>query len=87
MDLVTEYFTNKLSRLLLIGLTKFGDPAVPIASSGLGSMIGAELRNWIFEEYALDIPFQQLLGPTLTLGKFATQVCANQGVVVEEAAG
>ena len=87
VDLVTEHFTNKLSRLLLIDLTKFGDPAVPIASYGLDSMIGAELRNWIFKEYALDIPFQQLLGPTLTLGKIATQVYTNQGVVVEEAAG
>ena len=87
VDLVTEHFTNKLSRLLLIDLTKFGDPAVPIASYGLDSMIGAELTNWIFKEYALDIPFQQLLGPTLTLGKFATQLCANQGLVVAEAAG
>lgn len=45
-------------------------------------MIGAELRNWIFKELALDIPFQQLLGPGLTITKFATQVCANQGVSV-----
>lgn len=86
VDLVTEHFTNKLSRLLLIDLTNFGDPAAPIASYGLDSMIGAELRNWIFREYALDIPFQQLLGPTLTIEKFATQVCANQDVVVEEIA-
>ena len=86
VGLVTEHFTNKLSRLLLIELTKFGDPTVPIASYGLDSMIGAELRNWIFKEYGLDIPFQQLLEPTLTIEKFAAQVCANQGVLVDEAA-
>ncbi len=85
VELVTEHFTNKLSRLLLIDLSKFDDPAAPIASYGLDSMIGAELRNWIFKEYAIDVPFQQLLGPTLTISKFAAQVCANQGVVVEGA--
>lgn len=87
VELVTEHFTNKLSRLLLIDLDNFADPATPIANYGLDSMIGAELRNWIFKEYALDVPFQQLLGPTLTIGKFAAQVCANQGAVVEGAAG
>ncbi len=84
VELVSEHFTNKLARLLLVELDRFGDPSVPIASYGLDSMIGAELRNWIFKEYALDIPFQQLLGPTLTISKFATLVCANQGVVLEE---
>ena len=83
VELVTEHFTEKLSRLLLIDMANFGDPTVPIAKYGLDSMIGAELRNWIFKEYALDVPFQQLLGPTLTIGKFAAQVCANQGVVME----
>lgn len=85
VDLVTENFTNKLSRLLLIDLSMFGDPTVPVAKYGLDSMIGAELRNWIFKEYALDIPFQQLLGTTLTIKKFAIRVCANQGVMLEGA--
>lgn len=85
VDLVTEHFTNKLSRLLLTDLDMFGDPTVPVANYGLDSMIGTELRNWIFKEYALDIPFQQLLGPTLTIKKFAIRVCANQGVMLEGA--
>lgn len=63
----------------------FEDPTVPVAKYGLDSMIGAELRNWIFKEYALDIPFQQLLGPTLMIKKFAIRVCANQGVMLEGA--
>lgn len=84
VDLVTEHFTNKLSRLLLLDVDSFNDPTVTIAQYGLDSMIGAELRNWIFKEYAFDVPFQQLLGPTLTIQKFAIQVCANQGIVMEE---
>ena len=54
-----------------------------ISSYGLDSMIGAELRNWIFKEFALDIPFQQLLGESMTVTRFAGLVCANQGIVVE----
>jgi len=46
-------------------------------------MIGAELRNWIFKELGLDIPFQQLLSPTLTIAKFAIEVCAKQGIMGE----
>ena len=83
IQLVAVHFTEKLSRLLLIDMAKFEDPSVGIASYGLDSMIGAELRNWIFKEYAIDVPFQQLLGETLTIRKFAAQVCANQGIVEE----
>jgi NADP-dependent 3-hydroxy acid dehydrogenase YdfG len=80
VSLVSEHFTQKLSRLLLLDLDVFEPEVLPIADYGLDSMIGAELRNWIFKEYALDIPFQQLLGPGLTIAKFAGVVCANQGI-------
>jgi hypothetical protein len=42
--------------------------------------IDSELRNWIFKEYALDIPFQQLNGPGLTIAKFAGLIRASQGL-------
>ncbi|KAL8869895.1 MAG: hypothetical protein Q9198_007769 [Flavoplaca austrocitrina] len=80
---VSEYFIEKLARLLLVDLDEFEPDVKPIAEYGLDSMIGAELRNWIFKELGLDIPFQQLLGPALTITKFAVQVCANQGQVLE----
>ncbi|KAL8982100.1 MAG: hypothetical protein Q9205_003293 [Flavoplaca limonia] len=80
---VSEYFIEKLARLLLVDLDEFEPDVKPIAEYGLDSMIGAELRNWIFKELGLDIPFQQLLGPALTITKFAIQVCANQGQVLE----
>ncbi|EHK21941.1 uncharacterized protein TRIVIDRAFT_222611 [Trichoderma virens Gv29-8] len=40
------------------GINSYADDA-----AGIDSMIGAELRNWIFKEYMIDVPFQQLLGP------------------------
>ncbi len=75
--LVSEHFTTKLGRLLLLDPDVFAPEVLPISEYGLDSMIGAELRNWIFKEYGLDIPFQQLLGPTMTIAKFASIVCAH----------
>ncbi|KAK8102439.1 KR domain-containing protein [Apiospora sp. TS-2023a] len=80
VDLVSEHFTAKLSRLLLIDADVFEPEALPIVDYGLDSMIGAELRNWIFKEYGLDMPFQQLLGPAMTIAKFATVVCTHHGL-------
>jgi len=84
---VTAHFVEKLSRMLLLGPEEFEEvDARSIADYGVDSMVGAELRNWIFVEYRMDVPFQQLLGPTLTVPKFAAQVCAVHGVGVDEEA-
>ena len=83
VQLVSDYFVEKLSRLLLVDAREFEPDVKAIADYGLDSMIGAELRNWIFKNLGLDIPFHQLLGESLTITKFAAQVCANQGVGVE----
>jgi acyl carrier protein len=80
VDLVSEHFQIKLGRLLMIDADVFEPETLPIVEYGLDSMIGAELRNWIFKEYGLDIPFQQLLGPSMTIVKFATVVCNSNGL-------
>lgn len=61
--------------MLLLGLDEFDDEAKDLAAYGLESMIGAELRNWIFGKFKLDMLFQQLLGPTLMVTKFTEMVC------------
>ncbi|OHE97149.1 hypothetical protein CORC01_07590 [Colletotrichum orchidophilum] len=83
--LVRDHFVAKLARVLLVDEAEFGDEESgrSIASYGIDSMIGAELRNWIFKELALDIAFQQLLSPSLTISKFAELVCVTQGILVE----
>lgn len=83
--LVRDHFVAKLARVLLVDKAEFGDDDAgrSIASYGIDSMIGAELRNWIFKELALDIAFQQLLSPSLTISKFAELVCVAQGILVE----
>ncbi|EED18128.1 polyketide synthase, putative [Talaromyces stipitatus ATCC 10500] len=78
---IGAHFTDKLSRMLLIDLDEFEPDTRSIGDYGLDSMIGSTLRNWIFKEYELDIPFQQLVAPSLTITKFAKQVCAKHGIV------
>ncbi|RDW80312.1 lovastatin diketide synthase LovF [Coleophoma cylindrospora] len=81
VGLISEHFTTKLGRLLMLEPDVFEPEVLPIVDYGLDSMIGAELRNWIFKEYGLDIPFQQLLGPTMTIVRFAAVVCAFHKLV------
>ncbi|KAK0726009.1 KR domain-containing protein [Lasiosphaeris hirsuta] len=84
INAVNEHFIGKLARMLMLSPDDFDPDAKSIADYGIDSMIGAELRNWIFKEYRIDIPFQQLLAPSLTIGKFAKQVCSVAGVLPEE---
>ncbi|KAJ6172830.1 KR domain-containing protein [Penicillium chermesinum] len=79
---VRHHFVAKLARMLMLNVEDFEEEGRSVASYGIDSMIGAELRNWIFKELGLDISFQQLLGPTLTIPKFAEQVCIKQGMEV-----
>nr|D2E9X0.1 RecName: Full=Reducing polyketide synthase DEP5; AltName: Full=Depudecin biosynthesis cluster protein 1 [Alternaria brassicicola]ACZ57548.1 polyketide synthase [Alternaria brassicicola] len=87
VDLVRDHFIAKLARILLVDEAEFGgddNAERSIASYGVDSMIGAELRNWIFKDLGLDIAFQQLLSPSLTISKFSELVCGAQGIVVEQ---
>ncbi|KAK4141946.1 uncharacterized protein C8A04DRAFT_13698 [Dichotomopilus funicola] len=81
--IIQSHFVRKLATMLMMDEESFDVASGSIASYGIDSMIGAELRNWIFREYRIDMPFQQLLAPSLTIGKFAGQVCASVGVGVE----
>ncbi|KNA98553.1 hypothetical protein FOXG_02884 [Fusarium oxysporum f. sp. lycopersici 4287] len=83
-SLVRDHFIAKLARVLLLDVEEFSDESSgrSIASYGIDSMIGAELRNWIFKELGLDVAFQQLLSPSLTIPKFAELICVSQGIFV-----
>nr|ART35027.1 polyketide synthase [Fusarium verticillioides] len=85
ISLVRDHFVSKLARVLLLDAEEFSDESSgrSIASYGIDSMIGAELRNWIFKELGLDIAFQQLLSPSLTIPKFAELICVSQGIVID----
>ncbi len=48
-------------------------------------MIGAELRNWLFKEFGLDMGFQTLLAPTLTFKALSMTVGETLGVLKTQA--
>ncbi|EOA86100.1 uncharacterized protein SETTUDRAFT_161582 [Exserohilum turcica Et28A] len=83
IQMARDHIVGKLSRMLLLDLDVFEGDGRSIASYGIDSMIGAELRNWIFKEFAMDIPFQQLLGPTLTTVELGKKVCIKHGILKE----
>ncbi|TGO51615.1 hypothetical protein BOTNAR_0350g00100 [Botryotinia narcissicola] len=75
VNYVSEHLVQGLSTVLMINKDEINPQARAIASYGLDSMIGAEFRNWIFTEFKVDIPFQQLLAPNSTIASFAEILC------------
>ncbi|KAM7189490.1 hypothetical protein V8F20_010118 [Naviculisporaceae sp. PSN 640] len=75
---IRQHFVAKLAKVLMMNAVEdFNEEGRSVASYGIDSMVGAEVRNWIFTELGLDITFQQLLAPTLTLDKFSELVLVN----------
>ncbi|KAJ3578773.1 hypothetical protein NPX13_g1790 [Xylaria arbuscula] len=79
---VSEHIARRMSSILMIPFDSFElDGQASIASYGLDSMIGAELRTWLFKEFGLDYPFQKLLASTLTFKKLADVVIDKMGLL------
>ena len=71
---INEHIIKRCSSILMIPIDGFDTEDRSVGSYGLDSMIGAELRTWLFKELGLDIGFQVLLGPTLTFTALAEMV-------------
>ncbi|KAI4865013.1 putative polyketide synthase [Hypoxylon rubiginosum] len=76
-EAVAAHLSRRLGRLLMIEDEVIQMTQKSIASYGLDSMIGAEFRNWIFREFKVDIPFQQLLAGSFTIPELAKMLCKN----------
>lgn len=71
IEAITICVAKRLSRLLATEAESIQLTQKSVASHGLDSMIGAEFRNWIFREFKVNIPFQQLLAGSLTVSELA----------------
>lgn len=72
----------KCGSILILPADQFEfDGGRSVGSYGLDSMIGAELRNWLFKELGLNIAFQELLGAGLSFRGLAEKVVEGLGVV------
>ncbi|KAI1826375.1 hypothetical protein F4861DRAFT_537222 [Xylaria intraflava] len=79
---ISEHVARRMSNILMIGFDNFElDGPASIASYGLDSMIGAELRTWLFKEFGIDYPFQKLLAPTLSFKMLSAAVIEKMGLL------
>ncbi|KAK1979454.1 putative polyketide synthase [Colletotrichum cereale] len=77
---VARHIAKRVSIILMIAVEDMELEGPSIASYGLDSMIGAEMRTWLFKEFGLNYPFQQLLAPTLSFTKLANVVAETIGI-------
>ncbi|KAL8723272.1 MAG: hypothetical protein Q9225_000394 [Loekoesia sp. 1 TL-2023] len=80
INITNDHIVGKLGRMLMLEEDQIDLENKSIGDHGLDSMIGAEFRNWVFKEFGMDVPFQQLLAPTLTIAKFSVQICESLGI-------
>ncbi|KAF4334016.1 polyketide synthase [Fusarium beomiforme] len=71
---IANHIIAKLSSMLLIPTEAFELDGTSIAAYGLDSMIGADLRNWLFKQFGLETSFQHLLAPKMTIRTLSTTV-------------
>ena len=78
---IGQHIMARCSSILMKDMEEFEMDGRSVADYGLDSMIGAELRNWLFKEFALDMPFQKLLAPELTFKALSVAVGEKFGIV------
>ena len=82
MVVIAEHIAKRMSNILMIPVDEFELDGPSLGSYGLDSMIGVEMRTWIFKEFGLDRPFQKLLAPTLTFKALAGVVAEKIGFTI-----
>lgn len=80
LQAIGQHIMKKLAGMLLVPLESFEYDGSSIASCGIDSMIGAELRNWLFKQYSLNIAFQELLAPKMSVKALATAIAVKLGL-------
>lgn len=77
LQTIATHVTKKLSTMLLIPAEAFEFEGSSVANYGLDSMIGADLRNWLFKQFSMEMAFQQLLAPKMTIRALSTAVAQH----------
>ncbi|KAI0972370.1 hypothetical protein F4678DRAFT_478807 [Xylaria arbuscula] len=78
---IATHIMQRMSGILMIPVDDFEVDGPSLGSYGLDSMVGAEMRSWLFKEFGLDYSFQKLLSKTLTFQALATVVAQKLGVL------
>ncbi|KAI0466697.1 hypothetical protein F4859DRAFT_288396 [Xylaria cf. heliscus] len=78
---LATHIMERMSGILMIPVDDFEVEGPSLGSYGLDSMVGTEMRSWLFKEFGLDYSFQKLLSKTLTFRALATVVAKKLGVL------
>ena len=81
IEAIAQHVMKRCSSILMVPVESFDYDGASIASYGLDSMIGAELRTWLFQEFSLDLPFQTLLAPTLTFKGLSVAITQDMNLL------
>ncbi|KAL8911255.1 MAG: hypothetical protein Q9171_003553 [Xanthocarpia ochracea] len=87
LTIIAKHIADRMSSILMIPVEDFELDGPSLGSYGLDSMIGVEMRTWIFREFGLDYPFQKLLAPGLTFEGLAGVVAEKMGLAGEKISG
>jgi hypothetical protein len=71
LALVAQHIIEKCSTILMVPVENFEVEGPSVASYGLDSMIGTEMRSWLFKTFGLKIPFQELLSSSLSFAELS----------------
>ncbi|CAG5181935.1 uncharacterized protein ALTATR162_LOCUS9909 [Alternaria atra] len=71
LALVAQHIIEKCSTILMVPVENFEVEGPSVASYGLDSMIGTEMRSWLFKTFGLKIPFQELLSASLSFAELS----------------
>ncbi|RYC58310.1 hypothetical protein CHU98_g7900 [Xylaria longipes] len=81
VTVIATHIMQRMSGILMIPVDDFEVEGPSLGSYGLDSMVGIEMRSWLFKEFGLDYSFQKLLSKTLSFGALATVVAKKLGVL------
>ncbi|KAI0152902.1 ketoacyl-synt-domain-containing protein [Xylariaceae sp. FL1272] len=81
VTVITKHVARRMSGVLMIPEDEFELDGPSLASYGLDSMVGAEMRTWLYKEFGIDYSFQKLLSSTLTFQALARVIAEHIGVV------
>ncbi|KAF1978064.1 lovastatin nonaketide synthase [Bimuria novae-zelandiae CBS 107.79] len=84
LQLAASRIIHKCAGILMKAEDEFEVDGHSIGAYGLDSMVGAELRNWLFTEFGLNIAFQELLASTLTVRGLSDMVLERYDVAKQE---
>ena len=84
IEAIGQHIMAQCGKILMLPTDNFDMMGSSIASYGVDSMIGVELRTWLFKELGLDVVFQTLLGPKMDFVTLAKLVMNQLSAAGEE---